>query len=265
MIALIAGTGGLPKRLVAQLAEDGQRPIICQFHDFEPDVPEGLPRLQFRLETFGGLLAQLQQQGVDRLCMAGAVTRHPIDPSLIDAATAPLVPRIAAAIGKGDDGTLREFIAIIEEHGIKVVGAADICPDLLPAAGVHGAAPLPEGAETAALAAEAALRDMAAQDLGQAVLIQDGQVIARESQDGTAALLADAPAGAVLFKAPKPGQELRADMPLVGADTARALADAGAAGLIIEAGGVMTLDLAQMVDILDAAGAFFWVRPKGGQ
>jgi DUF1009 family protein len=37
---------------------------------------------------------------------------------------------------KGDDGLLREAVAILEERGITVIGAAELAPDLLPPAGV---------------------------------------------------------------------------------------------------------------------------------
>ena len=71
----------------------------------------------------------------------------------------------------------------------------------------------------------------------------------------------DAPgAGAILFKAPKPGQDRRADLPTIGAQTARRAAEAGLDGIVIEAGGVIVLDQHEVVAILDAMGMFLWVR-----
>lgn len=71
----------------------------------------------------------------------------------------------------------------------------------------------------------------------------------------------DAPgAGAILFKAPKPEQDRRADLPTIGPDTARRAAEAGLDGIVIEAGGVIVLDREQVVAILDAMGMFLWVR-----
>jgi DUF1009 family protein len=69
------------------------------------------------------------------------------------------------------------------------------------------------------------------------------------------------PAGGVLFKAPKPGQELRADMPLIGPDTAAQVVRAGLAGIAVQAGGVMVLDRARVVETLEVAGRFLWVMP----
>ena len=67
-------------------------------------------------------------------------------------------------------------------------------------------------------------------------------------------------AGAILFKAPKPGQDRRADLPTIGPETAMRAAEAGLDGIVLEAGGVIVLDRPQVVAILDAMGMFLWLR-----
>jgi hypothetical protein len=71
------------------------------------------------------------------------------------------------------------------------------------------------------------------------------------------------PPGGLLFKAPKPGQDRRADLPAIGPSTVRGAAEAGLRGIVIEAGGVLVLDRAETVRAADAAGLFLWVRPHG--
>lgn len=268
-LALIAGTGQLPPLLAERLVARGQVPLVCEMRGFASEVPEALPRLAFRLETLGSFLATLKAMNVTEVCMAGAMQRPEVDPAAIDAATQPLLPQLMAAMSKGDDGTLRAVIALFEAQGFAVVGAAELVPDLLPAAG--WATRKPAGQSTALeadlAAARAALVQMGEADLGQAVLVRGGAVLAREDARGTDALLADfavppaAPRGqgALMFKAPKPAQDLRADMPLIGPSTAKAAAAAGLRGLIIEAGGVMVLDLRQVVSLLEERGMFLWV------
>ena len=68
-------------------------------------------------------------------------------------------------------------------------------------------------------------------------------------------------AGGILYKAPKPGQERRTDLPTIGPTTVLRAAEAGLAGLVIESGGVLVLDLPRVVALLDAADMFLWVRP----
>ena len=70
------------------------------------------------------------------------------------ARTAALVPRVAAAMGRGDDALLRELIAIFEEWDLAVVGVEAIRPDLIPGAGVLAGDPSAADRADAARAAE---------------------------------------------------------------------------------------------------------------
>lgn len=265
MLALIAGTGGLPFALVTSLAQRGEpAPLICEMRGFQADVPADLPRLPFRMETLGSFLADLRARGVTRLCLAGAVARPQIDPAAIDAATAPLVPRLMAAMAQGDDGALRAFIAIFEETGLRLCAAHDIAPDLLPPAGAMTRG-VPTDSQLAVLPlAHAALAEMASRDIGQSCILAAGQVIATERQDGTDAMISARqwPVGAFLYKAPKPGQDRRADLPVIGPDTARNAIQHGLSGIVIAQGGVMVLDRAAICEELDAAGGFLWVEAQ---
>ncbi len=300
-LALIAGTGQLPPHLARALMAAGDVPVICEMRGFASEIDTDLPRLTFRLETLGTFLATLTEIGVTRVCMAGAMQRPEIAAEAIDDRTAPLIPRLMAALSKGDDGTLRAFVALFEEQGFEVVGAAEIAPDLLPPAGVPTKAqPGDLSAETAR--ARAVLAEMGVADLGQALVVRGALVLAREDRRGTDAMLdtlcvplkpdegsgdpltwavesvgdllgdaADwlsggeaekAPAtgsGAVLFKAPKPDQDRRVDLPVIGVGTAMKAAEAGLKGIVIGAGGVLVLNRAAVVEILDAQGMFLKV------
>ena len=115
-LALIAGLGGLPTALVAALQARKRKVIVCEMHGFVSEVTGDFHRIAFRFETLGTFLADLKTAGVTEVCMAGAMQRPKVDPTLIDAATMPLVPRLMAAMAKGDDGTLSAVVALFEEQ-----------------------------------------------------------------------------------------------------------------------------------------------------
>lgn len=278
MLALIAGTGDLPAALVARLPVP---PLLCAMEGFRPSLTSDVT---FRIEHLGSFLSDLRARGVTEVCMAGAVRRPPIDPTAVDEATKPLVSRIMAAIAQGDDGALRAIIAIFEEAGLAVRAAHEIAPDLLPEAGLLSRTPVTLTARQDAVTAERTIAEMGRADIGQACVVRDGVVLARERQAGTDAMLArfalpgealtdpeggsESPADhlrdAILFKAPKPEQDRRADLPVIGLQTATGAIAAGLAGVVIEHDGVMVLDQTAVLSALDAAGLFLWVRPKGG-
>jgi UDP-2,3-diacylglucosamine hydrolase len=64
----------------------------------------------------------------------------------------------------------------------------------------------------------------------------------------------------ILFKAPKPGQDRRADLPTIGPRTAQGTVAAGLDGIVIEAGGVIVIDRPKVVESSTDAGLFLWVR-----
>lgn len=259
MLALIAGTGQLP----VHLAQSARPAVICEMEGFPAEIDgSDAKRIVFRIETLGTLLRELRARDVTRVCMAGAVRRPPLDPSAIDQATAPLLPRIKNALERGDDGALREIIAIFEEAGLEVVGASTLVPELLPPSGVLTKTTPDRAAEAAAMSFTKVRDRMAAEDLGQSALLRGSQVLAREMDAGTDAMIRERDwSGAVLCKAPKPGQELRADMPVIGPETARAAIAARLNGIMISAGDVIVLDLENVIQILDENGLFLWVRP----
>jgi len=260
MRALIAGQGRLPEVLVA--ADPNM--LIA---GLEPFLPEALqPDIRFRIETLGSLIEDLRARGVTELCMAGRIARPDIDLARVDDATKPLLARVEAALAKGDDGALRALISIFEDAGVKVVGAKDVADDLLLDAGVATKCGPGTDTEANARRGQAVVQAMGAADVGQACVIAAGQVIGVEALPGTDFLLQSLaplklPAGAILFKAAKPGQDLRVDMPTIGVGTVARAAEAGLAGIVVRAGEVIVLDRTSVIEACDAAGLFLWVMP----
>ena len=66
--------------------------------------------------------------------------------------------------------------------------------------------------------------------------------------------------GGVFFKAPKPGQDMRIDLPTIGPGTAARAIEAKLDGIVLAHQGVMVLDRAEVIRSLDDKGLFLWVR-----
>ncbi len=282
MLALIAGEGKLPAILVENIADRNKRetgnenlPHIASLEGHTPDhlVPDRV----FRIEHLGTLIAELQALGVKEVCFAGAIRRPPIDPGQIDAATMPLVPRMMAAMQKGDDGALREVLGIFEDAGFTIRAANEFASALLPVAAIYSTQKPSELHDKDTTRATDVVATMGALDVGQSCVVHRHQVLAIEGKFGTDWMLVslrDRPGlataklepdnpdgqGGVLFKAAKPGQDRRIDLPVIGVDTITAAKNAGLDGVVVEEGGVMVLDLAAVTRAADELGLFFQVK-----
>jgi DUF1009 family protein len=154
-----------------------------------------------------------------------------------------------------------------------MVGIRDVAPDML----------MPEGNIARAMPDPAAIADIAKGrevlgalgpfDIGQAVVVIDGHVVAVEDIEGTDGLLARvarlreagrirAKSGrGVLVKAPKSSQDLRFDLPTVGVKTIEGVAGAGLAGIAVIAGNTLAADSQAMIEAADRAGLFIQGLP----
>lgn len=260
MLALIAGQGRLPQHLVNACAE---RPFIASLERFPPDTVA--PDMTFRIERLGSFLQTLKDKGVTDVCFAGSLQRVPLDATEIDPATMPLVPRMMEALKSGDDAALRTVLAFFEEAGLTIRAAHEIAPDLLPDAGVLTESAPDDAAQEDAARAQEIIAAMGAADIGQACVVHRGQALAVEGLYGTGWMLESLKhrpdgQGGLLAKSPKPHQDRRIDMPAIGPETIAQASDAGLAGIVLEAGGVIILERDATIAAANAAGLFIWVR-----
>jgi DUF1009 family protein len=268
-LAIVAGQGDLPRLIAGDCARRGALYQVVVFDGTTLNWLGGEPVIRASFEKPGRLFADLRAAGCTEVTFAGGMRRPALRFLRFDWTMLRLAPRVLRGIRSGDDTTLRMIAAIFEAEGFRVRAPHEILPDLLAPAGVLGrVAPSARDRADAARAAEivAALGRV---DVGQAAVVGEGVCLGVESIQGTDALLdfvartgaGFRPAGAgVLWKAPKPGQDLRLDLPAIGPATVRGVAAAGLAGVAVPAGGVMVLGYAETVAAADAAGIFVWGR-----
>jgi DUF1009 family protein len=256
-LGIVAGAGVLPGLLAAACRTDARPFYVLGLSGFADVAQLGQePDAWLRLGDAGQGFELLRVAGVTEVVMAGAVKRPKLSDLRPDLKTAAFFARIAGR-AFGDDGLLRAVIDEIEREGFRVVGADQVLTTLLAPDGVLGFY-APDAAATHDIAVgAAAAHQLGRDDVGQAVVVHEGVVVACEEADGTAALIAlcQAPGG-VLVKMKKPQQDRRADLPAIGPDTIAQAVAAGLRGVAVEAGGCLVLDLPQVRTAADEAGIF---------
>jgi len=220
------------------------------------------------LAELGRIIGLLRTAGCEAVCFAGNVSRPDFRALKPDLRGLTALPAAVAAAGQGDDALLRFIVGEFESEGFRIEGAEEVSAALSLTDGPLGrVAPGPEHHADMALALRTARR-IGALDIGQGAVVAAGVVLAVEAQEGTDAMLrrcaglpaalkgsADSRLG-VLAKAPKPIQERRIDLPVIGPSTVELAAAAGLAGIVGEAGGVLVVERAAVIEAADRLGLF---------
>ena len=101
-------------------------------------------------------------------------------------------------------------------------------------------------------------KEMGGIDVGQTVVVKDKAIVAIEAMEGTDRTILRggriAQGGAVVVKMSKPHQDVRFDVPVIGARTIKAMAKVTAKCLGIEAGKTLILDYNKCVQLANKAG-----------
>lgn len=96
-------------------------------------------------------------------------------------------------------------------------------------------------------------------DIGQAIAVKEKEVIAVEAIEGTAEMVERAgrfckSGGWTLIKASKPQQDMRFDVPCVGPDTIKSIADNGGKCLVVEADKTIIIDKPETIELANKLG-----------
>jgi DUF1009 family protein len=251
-LGILAGGGELPSRLVERCLAEGRSFFIVGIAGHvEPDLPADAV---LRIGAVGDVLRVLNQAKISDIVMTGRVSRPRLRELVPDLAAMRLLWR---CLFSGDDGLLRAVVRIFEEQGWRVAGIDEFLPELLAPQGILGAKS-PSEAEWADIRSGfVAAKELGSKDLGQAVVMRNGQVVGEEDRSGTDALIKRAKgAGGVLIKAMKPGQERRVDLPAVGVRTVENAAAAGLSGIAVEAGNTLIAEREAVIAAADRLGLF---------
>jgi UDP-2,3-diacylglucosamine hydrolase len=267
-LGIIAGGGELPVVLAEHCAAQGGDYFVARIAGLADHALERHPGATHTLGQMGARMDALRAAQCDAIVMLGKVARQDPRSLDLDAVGVAMIPALLAAAPQGDDALLRAVMAEHERAGFRVVGAEQVMADLLAPAGAWGKV-TPSAAQRAdiAKAARVALA-LGAFDIGQGVVVCDGLVLAVEAQEGTdemlrrVAALPPAVRGSaaarrgVLAKRPKPMQERRIDLPTIGVATIAGAAEAGLAGIAVEAGGALAVQKPAIIAAANAAGLF---------
>jgi DUF1009 family protein len=268
-LGIICGSGSIPLAVAAAVQRRGRRVVLFALRGFvDARAVAPYPHCWIAIGQFGRFRRLARAEGCSDLVLVGGLVRPAIRQVRLDWATVVAMPRIIRAFRGGDDHLLTGIGRILEGDGFRLLGAHEVAPDITAPSGALGRHEPDEEAAADIARGFEMLAAMSPFDVGQAVVIGKGHVLAVEAAEGTDAMLQRVaalreagrirlPRGVgVLVKAPKQRQDRRFDLPSIGPDTVLHAAKAGLAGIAVVAGGTIVAEPQRLIEAADANGLF---------
>lgn len=267
-VGIIAGGGTLPLSVAQSVRDRGAEPHIVGI-DGEADLAiSDFSHSWIKWGEIGKMLQILQQENAGDVVIIGSVSRPDLSKIRMDFGAIKNLPFILSLMVGGDDTVLSGIVKFFEKHGFHVKGAHQVAPSLLCPVGPLGKKKPAAQDEADIELALKVVETLGPLDVGQGAVAARGHVIAVEAAEGTDAMLERCTGlkqwggskwggrTGVLVKRPKPGQEMRIDMPAVGPRTVELADKAGLAGIALHAGNVLLADKERLVKEANAKGLF---------
>ena len=256
-IGLIAGSGRFPV-VFAETARRRGVVVVAVAHRGEtaPELVHHVHAITWvQPGQLQALIDALHAYGVSRAVMVGGIAKPRLFREIMPDARALAA---IARVGKlRDDVLLRGLADELEQDGIRIVPSTTYLDEIVPAAGVLGGRE-PTADEWADIRyGFQVVKVIGRFDIGQSVVVRGGTVMAVEGIEGTDATIRRAGTlvngDIVVVKATKPIQDLRFDLPAIGPETIRTIAEVRGRALAVEAGRTIVLDRAQTIALADEA------------
>jgi DUF1009 family protein len=260
-LGLIAGNGRFPFLVLdAAKAQGHEVTVIAAKEETFPELTEAAARSKsdihwISLGQLGTCIKVLKQAGVTHAVMAGQVKHAKIFSGIVPDTT--LLAVLAKLRWKNTDGLIGAVAAVLSDHGIELIDSTAFIAPLLARPGVlTKRSPTAEEQKDLELGYRVA-DTIAALDIGQTIAVKHQAVVAVEAMEGTDAVIGRAGhlagAGVCIVKVAKPKQDMRFDVPVVGAATLQAMRDAGATTLSVDAGKTLMIDGEAIIRAADEA------------
>ncbi len=253
---LIAGNGRFPLLALAAARQSGLDVVaIAIKEEASPEVEKLAARCHWiSLGALGKLIETCRRESISQVMMCGQVKHAKIFSSIVPDWR--LVKLLASLETKNTDALIGGIQKVLADEGITLADSTLLLKHLL----------APEGVLTRRKPTSEETRDLdygrriaaalSAHDIGQSVAIADRACVAVEAMEGTDAMLRRAAALVEgkplrLVKASGRRRHLLFDVPVIGPETIKVMAETGSTALAVDAGRTLLLDRTDLLNFAE--------------
>jgi UDP-2,3-diacylglucosamine hydrolase len=268
-LGLIAGNGKFPFLVLDAARAQGYEVVVAAIKEETFPEIEGHGAAAVHWLSVGELsklIETFQREGVQRAVMAGQVRHKQIFSSIRPDWR--LAKLLLALTTRNTDSLLGAIAKVLADEGITLENSTWLLEPLLVKAGTLTKREPSEQERKNIEYGRAVARNLAQHDIGQTVVIAESACVAVEAMEGTDATIEragqimrslDSDASTLsraltVVKIAKPNQDMRFDVPVVGAKTIEVMQAAGATCLALDASKCLLLDGDKIIDAANAAG-----------
>jgi len=257
-LGLISGLGHLPVDVARSAKSLGYRVVaVAVVPDTDPELP-GVVDVFYKIHVgkVGKILTTLKKEGCKPVTMIGKVTKEVLYKAGAVLPDLRTVKILASLPDRKDDTIMNAIVRELEGEGFQVMDQTRLIQPLLPQAGLLTKR-APSKEELADMEFGFAMaKEIGRLDIGQTVVVKHRALMAVEAIEGTDACILRGgqlgKGGVIVAKTAKPAQDNRFDMPSVGTTTLNSMIQAGATGLVLEAGRTLLVDRERTLALADA-------------
>ncbi len=257
-IGLIAGNGHFPIVFARAAREKGMQ-VIAVAHEGEtlPELAQWVDGIYWiKVGQLGKLISIFKEQNVADVLMAGGIKKTRLFGGGMPDLRA--VALLAKMVHRKDDSILRAVAQELESEGITVRESTLYLDNIVAAPGIlTKRKPSKEERLDIEFGWQMA-KEIGRLDIGQTVVVKDRAVLAVEAIEGTDEAIRRGGGlcgkGAVVIKICKPHQDLRFDLPAIGAMTVQSMEHVKASCLAVEAGKTIMIERDALIRDADKAG-----------
>ena len=271
-LAIIAGGGSLSDVIIETARKKGWNVTVFAIGDLNIAKNQDISLIEMNRLDIGRIFQILKSQKIKNICMVGYIPR-PNSPKdylnfrYLNVQTLSILFQSIGILRGGDASLFKKINSLLEKRGYKIIGASEIAPNLTLKGGLYSSKSVSKVEIENIKKAKQCAEMTGYLDIGQAVVVKNGRVLAIEAAEGTDVMLERAACleairikrGGVILKSAQINQDERVDMPTIGPNTIKNLVKANLSGIAITADNVIVLDFQKVIEMIEDNNLYFIV------
>ncbi len=271
-LAIIAGGGSLSDVIIETARKKGWNVTVFAIGDLNIAKNQDISLIEMKRLDIGRIFQILKSQKIKNICMVGYIPR-PNSPKdylnfrYLNVQTLSILFQSIGILRGGDASLFKKINSLLEKRGYKIIGASEIAPNLTLKGGLYSSKSVSKVEFENIKKAKQCAEMTGYLDIGQAVVVKNGRVLAIEAAEGTDVMLERVAClgwisikrGGVILKSAQINQDERVDMPTIGPNTIKNVVKANLSGIAITADNVIVLDFQKVIEMIEDNNLYFIV------